>query len=166
MSTYSLFVNPKLHGHLIDLFKTTGSSGSIHTDLSNFPEKIRSTPSILVYETKDVICGDDQVKAFLNERAPKKQMATRLPRRKQPVKETVTIPPPVSSPPESNVDAQEKATDIPVVEDKRPVETPKELEPLKKPTRKRTSTRKQKAPAIDITTEKPKIDESNDELLL
>jgi len=156
MSTYSLFVNPKLHSHLIDLFKKTGSSGSVHTDLSNFPGKIRSTPSILVYETNEIISGDDRVKAFLNEHAPQKPVATRVPRKKPVVKKE-----------ETKVEVPEQK-DEPVVENTPTpvVETPKELEPLKKPTKKRTSTRKQQAPKVEISTEKPKIDDDIDDLLL
>ena len=78
--SFSLFANKNLHTEEIKLFREVHPTGAVHTSLTTFPAYVRSTPSIYVFESRELITGSDKVMVFLKERAPKKEKAIRTPR--------------------------------------------------------------------------------------
>jgi len=81
--SYSLFASKKNHVEEIELFSKVNPKGHIHTDLTSFPTYIRTLPVIIVYETKTIIQGHDEVMSFLRDKEePKKPKSIRIPRSK------------------------------------------------------------------------------------
>ena len=130
--SFSLFANKNIHTEEIRIFREVNPTGVVHTLLTTFPTYVRSTPTIYVFETKDLIVGSDNVMAFLKERAPKKEKTVRTPRVL--VKDRVQTPEPeVSSTnadlaPRASVLAPVKKEPVPPVSDetaeKKTVEAP------------------------------------------
>ena len=103
---FSLFANKNIHTEEIRIFREVNPTGVVHTLLTTFPTYVRSTPTIYVFETKDLIVGSDNVMAFLKERAPKKEKAVRTPRVL--VKDRVQTPEPEDS--STNTDLAPRAS--------------------------------------------------------